>query len=355
MRIVLVRLTVCCSLLQPALAQDAADRPAAIRKSVESAIGYLQERGETWKDSRQCASCHHVPLMTWAMQEAQRHQVAIDEDIHKETLDWYYADGDPAKLFNKFNAEEEEYQNPLSLVSAYALLSATNDPKEAEHRPFTVKMLQGIVDAQQPDGSWKEFFGRRPIMANREGLTLWLYNLTSWPNQPEELRAMVAPMRAKALEWLKVHQEDTESHVLAMRLSMLMGLGDQPQEVAALIDRLIKLQREDGGWSQTESRASDAYATAHVLMAFHAAKVDAQHESLKRGVDFLLKTQATDGSWPMISRENPPVLTHAVSAVTFKPVLIRKDPPAESTGRNSEPISFVASAYATVALSRLLP
>jgi hypothetical protein len=336
-------------------AEDAGDQQAAIKASVESAIGFLQDRGETWKDSRQCASCHHVPLMTWAMHEVQKHQVAIDEDIYKDTIAWYYTEGDPAKLFNRFIAEEEEYQNPLSLVSAYALMSATNDPKEADHRQYTVKFLQGIIDAQQPDGSFKSFFGRKPIMAKSEALTLWLYNLTSWPNQPEELRAMVAPMRAKALEWLKSHQEDSESHVLALRLWMLASDQDQPQETAALIERILKQQREDGGWSQADNRGSDAYATAHVLFAFQAAGVDATHESLTRGVDFLLKTQAKDGSWPMISRENPPILVHAVSAVTRKPVLIREDPPMEATGKNSEPISFTATAWATVALSKLLP
>jgi hypothetical protein len=335
-------------------ADEPTDSPAARKQAVENAITWMQDRGETWKDSRQCASCHHVPLMTWAMQEAQRHQVAIDEELHKETTDWYYTDGDPAKLFNRFMAEEEEYQNPLSLVSTYALLSATNDPRESEHRPFTVKMLQGIIDAQEPDGSWKGFFGRRPIMASREALTLWLYHLTSWPNQPEELRAMVAPMRAKALDWLKTHQEDGESHVLALRLCLLAGLGNQPEETASLIERLIKLQRQDGGWSQTELRASDAYATGHVLYAYQLAGVDPNSETMQRGIEFLLKTQTRDGSWLMISRENPPLLTHAVSAVTFKPVLVNSEPNT-ATSRNIEPISFIATAWATVALARTLP
>lgn len=336
-------------------AEDAADRQAATKQAVQSAINYLQERGETWKDSRQCASCHHVPLMTWAMHEAKRHSVEVDEELLKTTTDWFFAEGDPAKVFSVGSMEEEEYSNPLAAVSIFALMSESNDPNEPNYRVATKRILQGIVQAQEPSGSWKPFFGREPILGNsRESLALWLTNFTSWPNQPEELRAIVAETRQKAIAWLKTHQEDFETHILALRLWMLATSGGGQEEVSSLIERIIKLQREDGGWSQIESRASDAYATGHVLYAFQIAGVDPKSETMQHGVDFLLKTQTKDGSWLMISRENPPILIHALSAVTLKPVMINKEPNPGSS-KNAEPISFISTAWATVALSRMLP
>lgn len=330
------------------------ERQAAIKKSVESAIGWLQDRGETWKDSRQCASCHHVTFMTWAMQEAKRHAIEVDEELLKTANEWLFTEGDPGKVFVKPSSEEEDYSNPVSMVSLTAVLTESNNPNEAANRAKTARVFQSIAEAQQADGSWKPFFGRKPLSAPREALTLWLTNLTNLPNQPDELRAIMAEPRRKAKEWLKTHHEDTESHVEALRLWMLADDGTDAEAVASQIERLIKQQREDGGWSQSESRASDAYATGHVLYAFQQAKVDPSSETFRRGVDFLLKTQANDGSWRMISRENPPVLIFAVSAVTRKPVKIGEEPPPVAATRNVEPISFVATAWSTVVLSRML-
>lgn len=344
-----------CALPAAASADDAADRQAVVKKSVESAIGWLQDRGENWKDSRQCASCHHVTFMTWAMQEVKRHSIEVDEELLKSTTEWFFTEGDPAKIFVKPAAEEEDYNNPVSMVSLTALLTESNNPNEAANRAGITRVFQSIADAQQADGSWKPFFGRKPLSAPREALALWLTNLTNLPNQPEELRAIMAEPRRKAKEWLKTHHEDSESHVEALRLWMLADDGTDAEATASQIERLIKQQREDGGWSQSVSRESDAYATSHVLYAFQQAKVDPNNDAFRRGVDFLLKTQTKDGSWVMISRENPPMLVFAVSAVTRKPVKIAEEPPAVSAQRNIEPISFVATAWSTVVLSRMLP
>lgn len=341
--------------LTTASAEDAAERQAAIKKSVESAIGWLQDRGETWKDSRQCTSCHHVSYMTWAMQEAKRHAIEVDEELLKTTNEWLFAEGDTAKLFTRPSFEEEDYSNPVSMVSLTAILTESNNPNEAAHRAAIAKVFQNIADSQQADGSWKPFFGRKPLSAPREALALWLTNLTNLPNQPEELRAIMAEPRRKAKEWLKTHHDDTESHVEALRLWMLADEGTDAEAIASQIERLIKQQRDDGGWTQSPTRDSDAYATSHVLYAFQQAKVDPNNESFRRGVDFLLKTQTKDGSWLMISRENPPVLIFAVSAVTKKQVKIGEEPPAVAATRNIEPISFVATAWSSVVLSRMLP
>ena len=335
--------------------EDQSAREAFAKSAVEKAVAWLQDRGETWKDSRQCAACHHVPLMTWALHEAKSHGVAIDDELLKDATDWFFAEGDPAKVFQKPSFDEEDYSNPLSMVSIYAAWAESNDPNAAAHREPVARILKSIAGAQEADGSWKPFFGRKPIFGSRESLTLWLTNMTSWPNQPEELQAIVAEPRRKAMEWLKTHHEDTETHVLALRLWMLAASGGDAEQCASLIETLLKRQRDDGGWSQTDTRASDAYATGHVLYAFQIAGVDPNGDAMRRGVDFLLKTQAKDGSWNMISRENPPILAFAVSAVTLKPVKIGEEPQTNSTTRNTEPISFISTAWATVVLSRTLP
>jgi squalene cyclase len=65
---------------------------------------------------------------------------------------------------------------------------------------------------------------------------------------------------------------------------------------------VLALQRQDGGWAQTSFLKSDAYATATALYALHAAGRPTTDPAFHRGVQFLLDTQAADGSWYVASR-----------------------------------------------------
>ena len=72
--------------------------------------------------------------------------------------------------------------------------------------------------------------------------------------------------------------------------------------VRGLVNDLMALQRSDGGWAQTLELESDAYATGQVLYTMHQAGIPSSHPAYRRGVDFLLRTQAADGSWHVKSR-----------------------------------------------------
>jgi squalene cyclase len=76
-----------------------------------------------------------------------------------------------------------------------------------------------------------------------------------------------------------------------------------PAMIARLALKLLALQRQDGGWGQTPYLKSDAYATGTALYALNEAggATDA-NPSYQRGVQFLLSTQAPDGSWYVGSR-----------------------------------------------------
>jgi len=65
---------------------------------------------------------------------------------------------------------------------------------------------------------------------------------------------------------------------------------------------LIALQKPDGGWSQTLYLASDAYATGQVLYALREIGVPTTDDAVRKGVEFLIKTQREDGTWYVPSR-----------------------------------------------------
>jgi len=66
---------------------------------------------------------------------------------------------------------------------------------------------------------------------------------------------------------------------------------------------LVAMQRSDGGWSQLPSLESDAYATGQALYALNVAGgMPVTDPVYQRGIDYLLRTQAADGSWHVKSR-----------------------------------------------------
>ena len=64
-------------------------------------------------------------------------------------------------------------------------------------------------------------------------------------------------------------------------------------------------QRPDGGWADVDTLPSGPYATGEALVALHDAGMAAGDAAYQRGVQYLLKTQLTDGSWYAKTRSLP--------------------------------------------------
>ena len=72
---------------------------------------------------------------------------------------------------------------------------------------------------------------------------------------------------------------------------------------ADAVRTLAAMQRGDGGWSQLSDTESDACATGQVLYALNTAgRMSASDPVYRKGVDFLLGTQAEDGTWRVKTR-----------------------------------------------------
>ena len=85
------------------------------------------------------------------------------------------------------------------------------------------------------------------------------------------------------------------------------GFPDDAPEIRRAVDWLLSVQNADGGWGEDagsyelEARRhvaapSTASQTAWALLGLMAAG-RADHDAVARGVDRLLRTQATDGFW----------------------------------------------------------
>ena len=98
--------------------------------------------------------------------------------------------------------------------------------------------------------------------------------------------------------------KDTEDRVF--RLWGLHAAGVEQVALQPAAQELVRSQRPDGGWGQTETMESDAYATGSTLVALHeAGKLATTDPVYQRGVDYLVKNQLQDGSWRVQTRSKP--------------------------------------------------
>jgi hypothetical protein len=129
-------------------------------------------------------------------------------------------------------------------------------------------------------------------------------------------------LRERALRWLKETKPlETEDRVF--RLWGFKIAGASGESIASAAKDLLQTQRPDGGWSQLDTPmepakaktkegkndpalASDAYATGSALVALHmAGGISTDDPRYRRGLDFLLRSQRTDGTWFIKSRSHP--------------------------------------------------
>jgi len=106
---------------------------------------------------------------------------------------------------------------------------------------------------------------------------------------------------SRAKQWLlRASPVTTEDYTMR-----LLGLasGSASFDLRKLADPILAKQRPDGGFAQRDGFASDAYATGMTLWALVEAGILQPNQDVYRnGVNFLLSTQAPDGSWHVPSR-----------------------------------------------------
>ena len=91
-----------------------------------------------------------------------------------------------------------------------------------------------------------------------------------------------------------------------MQLLGLHWAGAKPSLLEKSAQALLADQRPDGAWAQLPGLETDAYATGQALVALRRAGVLAASDAAyQRGIDFLMRTQMSDGSWLVRTRSFP--------------------------------------------------
>jgi hypothetical protein len=318
---------------------SAASGPATlVQTAVDRGLHYLRQEAFHWKETRGCAACHHAATMIWTFNEARAHGYAVDEPALKEITAWAFKDMQANSL-----TEQAPPRDVLNLGWVYVLLSTETTrssisptgeatalgrgiSEEEPIRSARATLLRQIVTKQASDGSWGRPLDERvPLGGPVEDITILARVALLESDDPS---AAANRSIQKAGDWLSANGDKTSRQGGNLRLLMEVIEGRRTLEETNAIQTIEAEQRPDGGWSQTSELASDAYATGQSLYVLIRTGVTPTDPAVGRGLEYLIRTQRPDGSWPMSSRVKAKNLAPIIGAGTAWAVLalIRASP-----------------------------
>jgi hypothetical protein len=275
-----------------------AGKPPEVKTAVGKALPLLLKGAEGHVAQRTCFACHNQGIPILAFTTAREHGFPVrDEDLKKQ-LEFIAAflEG------NRENYRQGKGQGGQVDTAGYALLSLELGGWKPD--ATTEAVVEYLLLRDKDQDHWRTTSNRPPSEASAFATTyLALRALRHWgtPAQQDRIARRIDVVRG----WLsKAAAKDTEDRVF--RLGALRAAGAEDKDLRKTVRELVRSQRPDGGWAQTDARESDAYATGSALVALHEAGGMATDDPVyQRGVAYLLKNQREDGSWLVQSRSRP--------------------------------------------------
>jgi hypothetical protein len=269
-----------------------------LRAAVSKALPLLLAGAEGHINQRTCFACHNQATPLLALTTAREHGFSVPAEHLRKQTEFIAA-------FLERNREpyrKGQGQGGQVDTAGYALYTLELGGWQPD--VTTEAVVEYLLLRDRNLNHWRTS-SRRPPSETSDFTATWvaLRALEKWgtPTQKERFERRRTAVRRWLLE---SRANDTEDRVF--RLWGLRSVEADDQDLQAAVQELIRTQRQDGGWGQTDRMASDAYATGTVLVALHSAGSLATTDRVyQRGVDFLLKSQRNDGSWWVRSRSIP--------------------------------------------------
>jgi Squalene-hopene cyclase C-terminal domain len=300
--------------------------PEQGQSAIERGLTFLKEDAVKWRKERQCATCHHGTMTVWALSEAKAQGYHVDAQALADMIQW---------TKDRFGPRPGGPPGPgpvASVPQIYLGMMSQNLPILSRDEISWIALH--LAGRQADDGAWDSpppKNGPPPTWESRE--TMALLALLAWESYvPADAKQAAAAQasRDKAEAWLSKTPSSDTTQALSLRLLLGARRRAAETQLQPAIDRLLREQNTDGGWSQTKDSSSDAYATGQALYALSFADVKNDRLEIQRAISFLAASQRDDGSWPMISRGHRGVAPYT----------------------NPVPITYFGSAWATLGLAR---
>ncbi|HEX5109590.1 MAG TPA: ankyrin repeat domain-containing protein [Vicinamibacterales bacterium] len=280
----------------PTLARPAA--PRSVRDAITVSLPLLQHADTVFLTKAGCISCHNNSLFQMTSASARRKGFRIDESAIREQMV-------RSRAYLESWRERTLQDIPIpGRVDTTSYILAGLAAADFAPDAATDALARYLKRRQFADGGWRVATQRPPIESSDIEVTaLSLRALRVYAPPPFKAEYERAVQRASA--WLVKSQPAKNED----RVYLLLGLGWAGANRTVLrqaASALIAQQRDDGGWGQIPTLASDAYATGQALTALaETGMVTPSDPVYERGVRFLLGSQLQDGSWYVRTRAIP--------------------------------------------------
>jgi ankyrin repeat protein len=268
-------------------------QPTDVRTAVQRSVSLLERATSQFFGRAGCFACHEQPAASFAVGAARAKGIAIDEKAAGER--W-------TQLISGLNAAQLEGAAPLGGAdnNLYLAEALVRSGYPADRK--TDILAANLAAYQGGDGGWHlPGYARSPLQDNdfsRTAMAIRALKTYGTPGRSVEMK----PRIERAKQWLlRANPVTTED--FDMRLTGVAAAGAPASDLRKLAEPILARQRPDGGFAQRDSFASDAYATGMTLWALaNAGTLQTNSDVYRKGVKFLLGTQASDGSWHVSSR-----------------------------------------------------
>jgi N-acyl-D-amino-acid deacylase len=300
-----------------------------LARGVERGLAILQRGAAKYPERRDCFSCHHQTFPLLAMDEARQAGLPCDSDLFAAQLDF---------VRTGFDAQKEKLSQGRGVPGRAAAVSYalwTFRIARTKREPVTEALASFLLETQREDGSWHPPSIRPPLEESPLTLTVLAADGLA-AHVPDARREAAAASVERARRYLDsaACRSQEELNVRwwgRVKLGPPQHSGEQssgesdakpeskseskreakakPEPEADVLmrwrDEILAAQRNDGGWSQTTTMTSDAYATGQTLWMLLDGGVPGTDPAVARGLRFLLAAQCEDGSWHVRTRAKP--------------------------------------------------
>jgi ankyrin repeat protein len=309
--------------------------------SAEKALAALQTTAARSREAylrhvskQDCVSCHQQYLPMAAVGHARNRSIRFDQDAAQEQIDLMAKlrspSFDPEYIMQTLFHPEPAHTFGYQLFGIFA----EGVPPSAR----TDGIVHHLVTIQASDGRWVNNLPRPPMQSSdvtATALSIHAIKSYGWPGRKEEFAASIE--HARKWLWTVAAESNEES---TFQLLGLHWAGEPTERLTYMARRLVRKQRQDGGWAQLPTLESDAYATGEALYALAQVVEDPMADpDWQRGLRFLLERQEEDGTWHVARRTFP-----------FQPTMNSGFPHHRDSW-----ISAAATSWAILALTQAAP
>ncbi|MBN8732987.1 MAG: ankyrin repeat domain-containing protein [Acidobacteria bacterium] len=276
-----------------AVAAPKAGEAVALQEAVARGLRLMEKSSPMFFKEGGCVSCHHQVPGAMAVKAAREAGLAYDRGAAAEQAKTITAVTVPFGA-SMLQGQDIGGGTDSATFAAMGAMAYGIEPGAASDL-----LVHYIASKQKADGSWSlQGVGRPPMEESDMARTAYAVKVLQhygWPARKAEFAQRIERARV----WLESAKATTNYDVAELLLG-LHWTGSREMEAAK--QRLIALQRADGGWAQKAGMAADAYATGLALYALREGGMAVTHPVYGKGVEYLRRTQLADGSWYVASR-----------------------------------------------------